>query len=253
MNLGEIRNTYSNIMVEGMLKKDSKLINTFKAYIRILKENKDLSEAGIVYHNLERESIADEAEAKLFVEMNINHLASLNKTKIYSGLKELSKILEGIKVVPTYSPKDAELHKSIVITSNKSINTFKESINATKILVERVINNKPITKVNEDFVPTETLSELVVEKFNLKYRDLSETDKELVKLMSEGSEVKMEGSITNTMKECVTLINTQLKEADLETKSKLLDVKEKLLETKYKQDTFLEDYTKLNSLKDSLV
>jgi len=253
MNLGEIRNTYSNIMVEGMLKKDSKLINAFKAYIKILKENKDLSEAGTVYHNLERESITDESEAKLFVEMNINHLASLNKTKIHSGLKKLNKILEGLNVTPTYSPKDMELHKSIIISTNKNINTFKESITATKILVDRVVNNKPTEKVSEDLVPVKTLTEMVVDKFNLKYRDLSESDKKLVKLMSDGSVSNMEASITTTMKECVVLINNQLKEADLETRSKLLDVKEKLLETTYNQETFLEDYIKLNSLKDSLI
>ncbi len=253
MNFGEIRNTFSNVMVEGMLTKNPKYINAFKLYVKTLKENQELSKLGTIYHNLEKESIVNPHEANLFVEMNIGMLTYLDKGKLNEGIGELKSILKSISFKNSqYSENDQELHEAVVIASNTNINTIKEGVEATTILVNRVTTNEVKEGITEDLVPTKVLGKLVIDKFNRKYDDLTESEYKLVKLMIESSDDKKQKLIEDTIKECVGLVNTKLIECDLATKTKLLDVKERLLEMSYNQDSFLDDYLKVTTLKDSL-
>ena len=253
MNFGEIKNKFSNIMVEGMLHKDSVKINAFKKYVKTLKENTTLSKQLVIYENLEKESIENSEDAKYFVNENFNSLLSLNKNKLASGNLKLESLLKDIKIIKDeYSDSDKELHESINIILNRNVNTIKESVKANRNIIERVASNTEKVKVSEDLISTSVLSKITIDKFNEKYGDLSESDAKLVKVMLESSLSDREDLLTNEIKECLVLINTQITESDIETRAKLLDVKERLLETKFVADTFVNNYTKIVGLKETL-
>ena len=94
----------------------------------------------------------------------------------------------------------------------------------------------------------------MVEKFNEKYVDLlSESEKDIFKLVTNSdSNGKME-FYQNNVTECVDLLNLKLNEdCTIEEKDKYLRVKDKLLRYKYNEDTFISEITKITSLKKTL-
>ena len=81
----------------------------------------------------------------------------------------------------------------------------------------------------------------MVDKYNEKYSDLDESDKEILKALIDSDDVKKKEVYSKTLRECIDLINEKLKESSLDAKDKLLQVKDKLLNDKQEVN---EDYTK---------
>ena len=103
-------------------------------------------------------------------------------------------------------------------------------------------------------LPTNVLSNLMVNKFNSKYSELDESTKQIIKVSLNGSEEDRSKLFNSTLKECVELVNNKLKEShdDLELKDKLLQTKERLLEMSFNSETYIENLTKLVELKNNL-
>ena len=103
-------------------------------------------------------------------------------------------------------------------------------------------------------LPTNVLSNLMVNKFNSKYSELDETTKKVIKVSLNGSEEERSELFNSTLKECIELVNGKLKESsnDLELKDKLLQTKERLLGMSFSKETYIENLTKLVELKNNL-
>jgi hypothetical protein len=97
------------------------------------------------------------------------------------------------------------------------------------------------------------LSTIMVEKFNERYSSLDETEKNVLKVLIDSSDEKKKEVYSNTLRECIDLINEKLDTTDLEAKDKLLRVKDKLLNDKQEiNENFIKNISKLVELRVSL-
>ena len=102
-------------------------------------------------------------------------------------------------------------------------------------------------------LPMHMLTNIMVDKYNEKYADLSESEREILKVLIEPNLEKKKIVYENTVKECVTLIDTLISEADDESKDKLSRVKSKLSESvEINEDNFINKIIKLVDLKNNL-
>jgi hypothetical protein len=102
-------------------------------------------------------------------------------------------------------------------------------------------------------LPNSMLSTIMVEKYNERYSSLDENEKEILKVLIESTDDQKHEVYKKTLKECIDLVNENLKEADLNAKDKLLQVKEKLLNDNIVvNENFFKNISKLVELKNSL-
>jgi len=102
-------------------------------------------------------------------------------------------------------------------------------------------------------LPPSVLTKLAVNKFNSKYSNISESEKEIIKTVLNGNNNKKEEIFNKLKRECISSIDTKLNESsDLDLKDKLLKVKDKLLNTNYSLDTFSTDISKIYDLNGSI-
>ena len=142
------------------------------------------------------------------------------------------------------------LYLIILKKTSKDIDGIVE---ATSKVIDYIKNNK-LKVVNEQFdLPNSMLSTIMVEKYNEKYSTLDENEKEILKVLIESTDEEKQIVYTKTIKECISLINEKLKDSDLDTREKLLEVKDKLLnDTTNIAEDFNKNISKLIGLKNSL-
>ena len=93
----------------------------------------------------------------------------------------------------------------------------------------------------------------MVEKFNNKYNNLTEIEKSVIASVIKGSDIEREELYTNTIRECVDLVNEQLMECTIDEKDKLLQVKDKLLRFKYNEANYISEISNIVGLKSNLI
>ena len=83
---------------------------------------------------------------------------------------------------------------------------------------------------------------MAVNRFNSKYSDISEDEKQILKSILNGSEENKEKVYKNLKTECIDLIDKKLQEnTDLDMKDKMLKVKDKLLRLSYNPNTYVDN------------
>jgi hypothetical protein len=94
------------------------------------------------------------------------------------------------------------------------------------------------------------LSSILVQKYNEKYSELTETEKNVIKVLIESTDEEKIELYTKITRECIDLIDNKLTESDLDAKDKLLRVKDKLLRNKVElNEDFSKNISKLVDLK----
>ena len=96
-NFGNIKDTFKNLVIESVIKKDNKGKKLFSKFLKTIKENKTLKDQYLIYSNLQNSKFDDVVEAKEFVKENIELLKGLNEGHISKGNKFFLKLLKGIK------------------------------------------------------------------------------------------------------------------------------------------------------------
>jgi len=131
----------------------------------------------------------------------------------------------------------------------KNVNTIVES----KMFIKSFSNltEKKEYKVVEPY-SNKMLLPLLKNKFNEKYANLSELEKKVIKLSINGTDSDKKELYSGTIKECVALVNEQLKECSINQKDTLLQVKDKLLRYNFNLDNFESEMSEMNYLKTTL-
>lgn len=155
------------------------------------------------------------------------------------------------------------LHENItkLIFTDKTSKNIDVIIESQSQIVDYIKNNKKkeiIIKENKESIPNSILSKLMIDRFNEKYNEqLTESEKELFKILLNGTENTKKDLQNKTITECLDLVNNKLKHDDItiEIKDKLLKTKDKLLTLK--ESFIIEDFnnniTKLNDLRGDLL
>jgi hypothetical protein len=251
-NFGKIKNKFNEILVEGVVSENKPNKLLFKEYVKTIKENEILKTQFLIYNNIENKIEENEFKATEFVKANIELLDKYTKKEIAEANLKLS--------IPIVWEKDdeysfKELHENItkLIFTKKTPENVDSIVEATSNIVGFIKNNK-LKEVTEAIeLPTSMVSTIMVDKYNEKYSNLSESDKSIVKAIMNSDNIQKKEIYSNTIKECLDLINDKLTESDLETKDRLLRVKEKLLNDKHEiNEDFIPNISKLVELRDNL-
>jgi hypothetical protein len=250
-NFGKIKNAFNGVLVESFTGDKESNKNLFKTYIKTIRENEALKTQFLVYNNIENKIEENELKANLFLQENI---ALLNKFSKKDLLEANQKLANSISI-ENESYEKQELHENLseLIFLKKTSKNIDAIVEATSKILIHMKNNK-LKLVKEAIeLPNSMLSTIMVEKYNERYSTLDENEKEILKVLIESTDDQKQEVYKKTLKECIDLINENLKEADLNSKDKLLQVKEKLLnDTIEINENFFKNISKLVDLKTSL-
>jgi hypothetical protein len=251
-NFGKIKNAYNEILVESVVAKNKDKKDLFKSYVKTIKENEALKNQFLVYNIIENKVEINESKAKAFVDECMNIISKYNTKDI---LIANNKLVENIMFEKDSDYDKKEVHENIttLIFTPKTPKNIDTILEAKAYIVNYILNNKE-KEVNESVaLPNSLVSTIMVDKYNQKYADLDESEKEILKSLIDSDSDKKKEVYANTIKECITLINEKLVESDLDTKDRLLRVKDKLLNDKQEIDeNYIKNISKLVELRGSL-
>jgi len=252
-NFGKIKDTFNSILSESIIKKDKEGKKIFNSYLKELKKNNSLKSQFLLYKNLSSKKFTNESDAKYYIEESITLLKKLDKKEINRGTKKLVSLLKGKELVK----ENMELynHINILVETKKtasSIDKIQESINfITRKMME--VSEQEVKQYESVNLPPSVLTKMAINRFNLKYSDITESEKNIIKSVLNGTEEDKENVYVNLKKECIDLIDNKLNEnTDLDMKDKLLKVKDKLLRMTYNPNEYVGDIDKVYQLKQSV-
>jgi len=256
-NFGKINETFKDILVDSIISKDEKGKKIFNSYIKALKENKTLSTQYEIYNLIENKVVTDRIKSSEYVSEVISILKGLGKDKIISENAKLVKYLikQGYKITnDDYENKELHENIDILIMKEKTVKNLKAILESSTFINDRINNNVEIISEGEvTTFPNSVVGPIMVEKFNNKYDNLTDIEKLVITSVIKGSEVEREELYTDTIKECIDLVNEQLMECTIDEKDKLLQVKDKLLRFKYNEVNYISEISNIVGLKSNLI
>lgn len=254
-NFGKIKNAFNNFLAEGIVKKDKKARDLFKKYLKTIKESKFLKTEFLVYNNLENKIDKDLHSVGLFVNENIKLLESFSREDITTEHKKLIDILKlnNINVESKYDM--SSLHESIsrLIFTKRTPKNIGALTNELANIINYIVLNEENNKADIIDMPISFLTNLMVQKYNDKYNLLDEDDKRVIKTLINSDFEEKKKLYLSFVSECIELVNGLLKEADNDSKDKLLRAKNKLeTETEINESDFVIKIAKVVELKNKL-
>jgi len=250
-NFGIIKNTFNNILVEGIITKNEPSKKLFKDYIKTIKESEILKTQFIVYSNIENKIESDVSKATLFVKENIELFSKFKKGDIIKENNKLKDLLGSNDIIHEKN----ELYENLntLILSDKKAENIDSIVESTTKIVDYILNNKSRDNFERIDLPNSVITSLMVEKYNQKYSSLDESEKNILKTLISSDENGKKDMYSKLIRECIDLVNAKLNTDDLEIKDKLLKVKDKLLSDNQEiNENFIKNISKLAELKNNL-
>lgn len=250
-NFGKIKNVFNNLLIEAVVRKDPKDKQLFGSYVKAIKENKVLRTQFLIYNNIENKVEENEFKANLFLQENLKLLNQFSKEQI---LEANTKLASKINDIPEVI-ENKELYENIttLIFTERLSENIDAVVDATTNIIQFIKENKAKEIVEAIELPTSMLTSIMVEKYNSKYSNLEESELKVIKSLIESSDEVKKVVYTETIRECIDLINEKLVDASIETKDRLLKVKDKLLNDKTEvNEDYLTNISKLVELKSNL-
>ncbi len=253
-NFGFIKTIYNDMLSEAISNKDVKRKKIFKTYLKKLKENEVLKTQFLIYKNIESKIEENETRIIEYIKENISLMNKFSKKQILNSNKKLAK---GVSLkIEAYKNNEVmkKLHENIsyLIHTQKNAKTI-DSIFESVSQISDYIKNNTKKKITEALgVSNEILTSVVVDKYNEKYKGLSESSKKLINTILESSNSDKIEFFKSTIKDCLSIVNEQIVDADLSLKESLLSVKENLLNRVFNESDFEVDILKIFQLKKDL-
>lgn len=255
-NFGKIRSVYNEILAEGVSKKDDAKKAVFQTYLKALKENEILKTQFLVYKNIEDRIEENEIIANEYIKENISLFDEYTKAEILEANNRLSEALTEGQGEEVYAGNDKlkGLHENItnLIFTEKNAKTIDTIVESTSAIIDYMKGNTSKVVKESLGVSNEALIPEVVTKFNEEYAELSESEREVFKVIVEGTEEDRINLYKSSIKECLKLVNEQIKNAEIDLKESLLSLKESLLDREYTNEGFENEIFKLIELQEDL-
>lgn len=252
-NFGNIKDTFKTIVIESILKKEKSGKELFSKFVKLIKEDKTLTNQYLIYKNLQTKKFDDSSEAKDYIKENITLLKSLNENKVIESNEKLINILSGKNIIKENDEFYSHIDFLLKTTKSPSnIDKITESINYIKhLMLEK--EEEVVTERIDSELPPSVLAKLSVNKFNDKYSDISESEKRIIRTILNGDDNDKEETFSTLKRECIDTIDTRLSESsDIDLKDKLLKVKDKLLNMDFDNENYIDDINKVYELKESV-
>ncbi len=256
-NFGKIKNAFNNILIEAIATKNKKDKLLFNQYVKTIKESEILRTEFLIYSNIENKLESNLNLINLFISENFKLLSKYKASDIIQENEKLIALSDKVKTKLTepYDNNLTNLHESIssLIFIKKSPTTVNSVINEITKITDYILLNEAKV-INESFnLPNSMLSGILIDKFNEKYGNLTESEKETIKSIFNANNEEKLGIYSKTIRECIDIIDTKLNDVDIDTKDKLLRVKDKLLNDKQDiNENFDKNIIKLIDLRETL-
>lgn len=222
MTFGKIKQQINNILFESYSDKD-KFKSIFKEFYNILKNNKTIKEYYIVYSNIETKKFDDVSDATAYLNESLDYLKSLD-----GDFSIAHDFILKYKTDKTYV-KETLLENIDTLLQDTKSNLIESRMNAKKYLVSHLLTQKSVSdNVVEGTLPIKVYTNLIAKKFNKKYENLNEWEKDLIKSIISNDENKLSSIEESIVKENLELVNNKINIGDAELKEKLSKVKLKL-------------------------
>ena len=223
-------------------KKCSTLI---KECIKVIKTDRVLSDQFTVYDNLKNSQI-EEKYVTNYINENIDSLKIHKPQEILTSNSKLEKICKKLGVkVETKKINESISNLYFLMNTSKNINSLHES----RIIVkETLTKNKETETMVVPSVPIALISKIVSKKYNKKYKDLSEADKKILKVILESK--KGEENIFQDYKDIAQKL-LQKKIVENDVASLHVDLKKtynKVIGMEFLTETSVNDISKLHYL-----
>ena len=251
-NFGNIKDTFKNIVVESVLRKDKEGKKVFSKFLKTLKENKTLSDQYLIYKNLQTKKFDDGGQAREYIKENITLLRNLNEGHIQKGNDYFLKLLKGVKII---KENDSFYNDISYLTKTKKTPSNIDKLNtSTNNIVRLMLEKEDEVVVKESLeLPPSIITKLAVDKFNNRYSNISESEKEIIKTILNGNDEDKLNTFVKLKKGCIETIDKKLDESsDIDLKDKLLRVKHKLLNMTYSKEDSDNNISSIYELKESI-
>ena len=251
-NFGNIKDTFKNIVVESVLRKDKEGKKVFSKFLKTLKENKTLSDQYLIYKNLQTKKFDDGGQAREYIKENITLLRNLNEGHIQKGNDYFLKLLKGVKII---KENDSFYNDITYLTKTKKTPSNIDKRNtSTDNIVRLMLEKEDVVVVKESLdIPPSIITKLAVDKFNNRYSNISESEKEIIKTILNGNDEDKLNTFIKLKKGCIETIDKKLDESsDIDLKDKLLRVKDKLLNMVYNKEDSVNNISSVYELKESI-
>lgn len=252
-SFGYIKNCFEEFTPYLFENKEGKKI--IKKYIKTIRENKNLAILHGVYESVRR--TGKDTDVNYFINTLVSTEKDINKKTIKEDVKKLGDVLnEAYHIINKNLPEKEESLDNILPEN-------KESLNAA---IEYVVENKSTTKnlpefsfaiktIREDIESREhslvlskskdvnTNFDNLVESYNERYNDLSDTERKIVNEILSSSD--SESVFNKYLKECLNKINEKvnyfISVNDNESVKRLNGIYEQIAKKKYSSETLSED------------
>lgn len=244
MSFGKIKQDINNILFESYSDKDRfKMI--FKEFYNILKNNKTIKEYYIVYSNIETKKFDDVSDATSYLNESLDYLKSLD-----GDFSLAHDFILKYKSDKTFV-KETLLENIDTLLKDTKSNLIESRMSAKKYLVSHLLTKKSVSdNVVEGTLPIKVYTNLIAKKFNKKYENLTEWEKDLIKSIISNDDAKLKTIEESIVKENLDLVNNKINIGDTELKEKLSKVKLKL--ENYSSEDKKDSIIKLIKLKSDL-
>lgn len=222
MKFGKLKQEINNILLDSYSDKD-RFKSIFKEFYNILKNNKTIKEYYIVYSNIETKKFDDISDATSYLDESIEYLKSLDGD--FSVIHDFILKYGSDK---TYVKETLLENIDILLQDTKS-NLIENRMSAKKYLVSYLLTQKSVSEnVVEGTLPIKVYTNLIAKKFNKKYENITEWEKDLIKSVLSNNDEKLKTIEETIIKENLELVNNKINIGDNELKEKLSKVKLKL-------------------------
>jgi hypothetical protein len=205
-NFGFIKESFEILSPELFRSNEGK--NIISKYIKTINESKNLKSLHTIFENIRK------ADKNVDIDFFINNITDTkwekNNSTLHEDINKLGRVLsEAILCVGKKSQNllsenvDNRLNSAIIyiIENNKNKNNIVDYSNAVKIIKENISSKEGASTIFENKNFDSYVNE-IVESFNLKYKDLSETEKNIVKEVSKSD--NKEELFNKYKTECIT-------------------------------------------------
>lgn len=222
MKFGKLKQEINNILLDSYSDKD-RFKSIFKEFYNILKNNKTIKEYYIVYSNIETKKFDDTSDATTYLNENLDYLKSLDV-----DFSVVHNFILKYGSDKTYVKETLLENIDILLQDTKS-NLIENRMSAKKYLVSYLLTQKSVSEnVVEGTLPIKVYTNLIAKKFNKKYENITEWEKDLIKSVLSNNDEKLKTIEETIIKENLELVNNKINIGDNELKEKLSKVKLKL-------------------------
>lgn len=244
MTFGKLKQGINNILIESYTDKD-KFRTIFKEFYDILKNNKTIKEYYVVYSNLDTKKFDDNADAVNYLNESLTYLKSLD-----NDFSVLHNFILKHNSGKSYT-KETLMENIDLLLQDTRAHLIDTRINAKKYVVSHLLMKESKSEnVIEGVLPIKVYTNLIAKKFNKKYENLTEWEKDLVKAVIDNDNKKLKSIEETIIKENLDLVTSKLNINNTEMKEKLSKVKLKL--ESYSSDDVKDSIIKLLQLKTDL-